>query len=51
MPRALMKKIHFSTMKFTVGMNDIFHLQSIEMERGTSYPYARTVNFSVKFTL
>lgn len=51
MPRELLKKIRFSTMRFTVGMNDIFHLQSIEMERGTSYPYARTVNFSVKFTL
>ena len=51
MPRDLLKRIHFSTMRFTVGMNDIFHLQSIKMERGLSYPYARTVNFSVKFTL
>ena len=51
MPRELIKKAHFSTMRFTLGMNDIFHLQSIEMERGTAYPYARTVNFSVKFTL
>ena len=51
MPRELLKRAHFSTMRFTVGMNDIFHLQSVEMERGTAYPYARTVNFSVKFTL
>ena len=51
LPSAALKKIHFSTMRFTVGMNDIFHLQSIKMERGSSYPYARTVNFSVKFTL
>lgn len=51
MPRDILKKIGFSTMRFTLGMNDIFHLQSIQMERGTSYPYARTVNFSVKFTL
>ena len=51
MPRDLLKRIHFSTMRFTVGMNDIFHLQTIKMERGLSYPYARTVNFSVKFTL
>lgn len=51
MPRELLKKIRFSTMRFTLGTNDLFHLQSIQMERGTAYPYARTVNFSVKFTL
>lgn len=33
---------------FSVNMNDLFHWGSIRMERGTSYPYARNIQGSVK---
>lgn len=42
------KKLCMSMLRFTVGMNDIMHLSSVKMERGLSYPYARSVNFSIR---
>lgn len=41
-------KLHMSMLRLTIGMNDILHLTSVEMERGLDYPYARSVNFSLK---
>lgn len=34
---------------FGLNMSDLFHWGSINMERGTSYPYARNIQGSVKF--
>lgn len=34
---------------FGVNMSDLFHWGSIKMERGTSYPYARNIQGSIKF--
>lgn len=34
---------------FGINMSDLFHWGSINMERGTSYPYARNIQGSVKF--
>lgn len=34
---------------FGVNMSDLFHWGSINMERGTDYPYARNIQGSVKF--
>lgn len=33
---------------FGVNMNDLIHWGSIRMERGTSYPYSRNIQFSIK---
>lgn len=45
------KKLHLSMVRLSLGMNDILHLSSVKQERGISYPYARTVTFSVKISL
>lgn len=34
---------------FGVNMSDLFHWSTIKMERGTSYPYARNIQGSIKF--
>lgn len=33
---------------FSINMNDLFHWGSVRMERGTSYPYARNIQASIK---
>lgn len=38
------------TLSLKAYMNDIFRLSNVEMERGTSYPFNRTVSFSVTAT-
>lgn len=45
------KKLHVSMVRFTCGMSDILHLSTVKQERGTSYPFARTVTFSLKVSL
>lgn len=40
-----------SMVRFTCGMSDILHISSVKQERGTSYPFARTVTFSLKVSL
>jgi len=49
--REITHKLSLSTLRFSIGLNDIFHVSSMKMERGTSYPFARTINFSLKATL
>lgn len=44
----LIRKIGLSVLRVEVSTNDIARFASIRQERGTSYPFARTVNFSVK---
>lgn len=51
MPADLTKKLNLSMCRFTLGMTDLLHLSSVKQERGTSYPFARTVSFSVKISL
>ncbi len=51
MPYKYLEKLKLNMLRFTIGMNDIMHLQSVKMERGTSYPFARTINFSIKVSL
>lgn len=46
-PRTLVHKIGFNTIKVSMNMNDIFNLSSIEQERGLSYPFARSYTFSI----
>lgn len=41
------RKKHIQSIGFTAYLNDIFYLESVKSERGTDYPYARTVSFSL----
>lgn len=40
--------LSMSMLRLTLGMSDLFHLSNVKQERGLSYPFARTVNFSLK---
>ena len=44
----LLKTFHLNSAIFAVNMNDLFHWGTVRMERGTSYPYARNIQASVK---
>lgn len=44
----LVKRIGLSMLRFEVGTNDICRWSSVKQERGLSYPFARSVNFSLK---
>lgn len=43
-----MKSIGLSMLRFEIGANDLARWSSIKAERGLSYPYAHTINFSLK---
>ncbi len=45
------KKVGASSMRLNAYMNDIFRLSTIKMERGTSYPFSRSVSVSLSLTM
>ena len=45
--REMIKKFGFQNLRTTVAMNDIFRTSSIAMERGTVYPFARSLTVSL----
>lgn len=45
-----LKKCRMERLKASFYMNEVFTLSSIEIERGTSYPFARKFNFSLSVT-
>ena len=45
-----MKNSFLERLKVSAYMNDIFVISSVKTERGTSYPFARTVSFAVQAT-
>lgn len=45
--RDLIKKLGFQNLRTTMTLNDIFRTSSIQMERGTSYPFARSLTVSL----
>lgn len=49
--KKLLNKIHLNMLRLTFSLTDIMHLSSVKQERGTSYPFARTVSFSLKLAL
>jgi len=49
-PSEFVKKMNMSMVRLTFGMNDVFCLSSVKQERGLSYPFARSMNFSLKIT-
>ena len=42
------KKAHLSMLRFEIGAEDLVRWSSVKEERGLSYPFARTINFSLK---
>lgn len=44
------KKIHAQKLYVGIGTEDLFRLTSAKYERGTSYPFSRSVNFSLSVT-
>lgn len=45
------KQIGLERLQVKFNMNDLYTFSSIKIERGTSYPFARTFNVSLNFTL
>ncbi len=46
--RKMIKRWKMSLLRLEAGVNDIFNISSVKRERGLSYPFARSVNFSVQ---
>ena len=44
----LIAPLHLSMLRFEVGANELFRCSSVKQERGLSYPYSRSLNFSLK---
>ena len=44
----LIKKMGLNVLRLEVSTNDLLRFSSIKQERGTSYPYAKTVNFTLR---
>lgn len=47
-PAQLINKIGLSLVRLEASMNDVCRWSSVKTERGLSYPFAQTVNFSLK---
>lgn len=51
LPRKWMRTIGFEKMRLQANMNDVYKWSTIKIERGTNYPFARTLSFSLSATL
>lgn len=49
-PDRIVRKMKLGAMSVQVTMSDLFRLSSVRVERGTDYPFARTVSFSLGLT-
>ena len=45
------KKISLNSLRFTFNMGDVYRFSTVKEERGVSYPFARTMTFSLSATL
>ena len=50
-PRKWLRSFGFERLRLQANMNDIYKWSTIKIERGTSYPFARTLSFSLSATL
>lgn len=48
LPTERLKNSFFSMLRLSVTANDLFYLSTVKQERGLSYPFARTANFSAQ---
>ena len=44
----LLKKLHLGMVRLELGANELFRLSTIKAERGLSYPFARTMDITLK---
>ncbi|WP_077153158.1 SusC/RagA family TonB-linked outer membrane protein [Bacteroides bouchesdurhonensis] len=44
----LIAPLSLTMLRFEIGANELFRISSVKQERGLSYPYSRTFNFSIK---
>lgn len=49
-PDRIVRKLRLGAMSVQVTMSDLFRLSSVRVERGTDYPFARTMSFSIGLT-
>ena len=49
-PDRICRKLRLGAMNVQMTMSDIFRLSSVRVERGTDYPFARTISFSIGLT-
>ena len=47
---AWLKKVALQRLKLSFYMNELLRVSSIDIERGTSYPFARNFSFSLQAT-
>ena len=50
LPRKHLKPLGFERLRIQANMNDVYKWSTIEIERGTSYPFARTLSLSLSAT-
>jgi TonB-linked SusC/RagA family outer membrane protein len=50
MNRQWLKKLSMERLRVQANMNDVWKWSTIQIERGTSYPFARTLNLSLSAT-
>ena len=51
LPRKWLRPFGFERLRLQANMNDVYKWSTIKIERGTSYPFARTLSFSLSATL
>lgn len=51
MPQDIIKGSFVERCKFTFSMTDLFRVSKIKQERGTSYPFARTISLGFNVTI
>ena len=49
-PMTFLKKLHIQKMYLGIGTEDLFRIASAKYERGTSYPFSRSINMSASLT-
>ncbi|WP_316818723.1 SusC/RagA family TonB-linked outer membrane protein [Pedobacter nyackensis] len=47
---ALVKRLKIQNLRFSVSMNDLARFSTIEIERGTQYPFAQRISFGANVT-
>lgn len=49
-PKSIYSKLYMQRLRFAVYLNDVATFSSVKVERGTSYPFARTLSFALSAT-
>lgn len=49
-PMTFLKKLHIQKMYLGIGTEDLFRITAAKYERGTSYPFSRSINMSASLT-